>query len=115
MKKLISKRKKKGQVVQISQEHVQIVTVEGNKMSKLSVYFRPLPSKEQLVQSVNEGKPVSGCGKCFMGDSFRCSTCPYAGMPAFKPGDKLKLVDNSTVVVEQGTTKINNGKVKLEL
>jgi len=48
-------------------------------------------SKEELIKSVNEGSPVSGCGKCFLGDSFRCGTCPYKGLPAFKPGDRLKL------------------------
>lgn len=67
------------------------------------------------MKSVNEGKPVSGCGKCYLGDSFRCATCPYKGMPAFKPGDKLKLVDDSNVVVESSTAVINNGKVKIEL
>lgn len=67
------------------------------------------------MQSVNEGKPVSGCGKCYLGDSFRCATCPYQGLPAFKPGDKLKLVDESKVIVENATTSVSNGVVKLEL
>lgn len=66
------------------------------------------------MKSVNEGKPVSGCGKCFLGDSFRCATCPYKGMPAFKPGDKLKLVDDYNVVVEtNATTVVNDGKIKI--
>ena len=92
-----------------------IVIAVEKKMSILFNNLRPLPSKEELVNSVNEGKPVSGCGKCYMGDSFRCSTCPYAGLPAFKPGDKLKLVDNEKVVVEQGPTVVSGGKVKIEL
>ena len=94
---------------------VPIATVEEKKTSIIFHNSRPLPSKEELVQSVNEGKPVSGCGKCYMGDSFRCSTCPYAGLPAFKPGDKLKLMDNEKVIVEQGTTVVSGGKVKIEL
>lgn len=80
---------------------------------------KELLESAQGQQKLETGQVESDCGKCYLGDAFRCASCPYLGQPAFEKGDKVKLQNASVGQMAQkqeaSGVQIKGDKVVLEL
>ena len=64
------------------------------------------------AEQLETGQVESSCGKCYLGDAFRCAGCPFRGKPAFEPGDKVRLTDADTTSATNDAARVQAAQVE---
>ena len=69
-------------------------------------FDKEMEEKGVSKEDLEKGNVESACGKCYLGDAFRCASCPYRGLPSFEKGDKVKLVNKENGQLDVGIESV---------